>query len=78
MLFWTFFRYRYRKQNLIKSTDLFKDENFIFESVCGICHEIFLELVPGVQVLISVLSGWHPVPPGSRFSMGAGCGGEAF
>lgn len=21
---------------------------------------------------------WYPVPPGSGFSMGAGCGGEAF
>lgn len=74
MLFWTFLRYRYRKQNLIKSTDLFKDENFIFES-----SEIFLKLVAEVQVLmISVLSGWYPVPPGSEFSMGAGCGGEAF
>jgi len=39
------------------TTDLFKDENFIFESLYGICREIFLELVAEVQILISTLSG---------------------
>lgn len=39
------------------TTDLLKNENFLFESLYEICHEIFHELMAEVQISISMLSG---------------------
>lgn len=55
----SFFRYVCLENKIWSrvTTDLLKDENFIFESLYGICHEIFPELVAEIQMLISKVSG---------------------